>query len=132
MYKNIKIILILVVLGNITGIIYAHPIMPKPIYKPDEEYDRMGKQAPRLSKKTIAIIEGKAIGKSDYFDWIVDRADTEDMFNGFISGVIIRQKARQLKVKADKKDVARLVDRKIDDVMEKSRNNGICGVESRE
>jgi len=102
---------------------YAHPIMQKPLYNPDREYEKAGRQKPKIPNWAIAMIDNKYIGRSDYINWLVDRAGKEELFEQFITDILIEQKARQLGIRANRKEIQRMVEEKTVSEMEKARSS---------
>ncbi len=75
-----KAFLVLIFIILTIKLLYGHAVQPKPIYYPDKEYMKMEKPVPKLPESRIAKIYNKYIGKPDYIDWLVIRADQEYLF----------------------------------------------------
>lgn len=120
-YKSLILTTVLLIFTVCTA--YAHPIMQKPLYNPDREYEKAGRQKPKIPNWAIARIDNKYIGMPDYINWLVDRAGREELFEQFIAGILIEQKAKQLGIRANRKEIQRMVEEKTESEMEKARNS---------
>ena len=115
----IKAVLFAVLINS--GLLYGHAVQPKPIYYPDAEYSERGEKIPVIPKNRIAILHGSFIGRDDYVNWLVERADSDYLFQQYAAGIIIKQQAGKLGLKPNKKEVAAIVMRKVDEIVNREK-----------
>ncbi len=120
-----SITLVLLFLTVCARLSSAHDIQDYPIYYPDREYKEQGWKVPNLSRDTIAMVDGKEIGREDYIDWLVIRADKEYLFEQFMTAVLIGRKAKELGVSASEKETRKLVNARVDKAKAKAKSNAV-------